>query len=206
MVKAAGGVFLGEPRTKESAEAREVTKSMRVSMYFLFVLSLVMVILAPCIVRFTGGETAAGLAKLTAKLSVFSVICTVFLFVMLLLQNLFCKGGKRVSPTWDCGYARPDARMEYTATAFTQPLADFFAPVLKRAKKIRKPEKIFAEEASYEEKNDDAGLEYIWKKLAQVGSFLAGKIHFLQSGNLHGYIFMVLLVLGGMLVYAMLKK
>ena len=28
--------------------------------------------------------------------------------------------------TWDCGYARPTARMQYTASSFAQPLTDLF--------------------------------------------------------------------------------
>ena len=206
MAKTIGGVFLGEPRTKEAAEAKEVTNVMKGSMYFLFILSLVTTGLIPFVFRMLSNPFAENLYRITLRLALFSLLTTLFIFVLLLLQNLFCKGGKRVSPTWDCGYARPDARMQYTPTAFTQPLVTLFAPVLKVVKHLVPPSGIFGKSASYEEKVKDPGMEYFWLALSSVCRKIADKIHFLQSGNLHIYIFIVLLFLAGMLFFAMLKK
>lgn len=206
MAKAVGGAFLGEPRTKEAAEAKEVTGGMKCGMYFLFILSLVTIFLIPLAFKLTGNPFAQDLYKVTLRLAFLSFFATFFIFLLLLLQNLFCKGGKRKSPTWDCGYAKPDARMQYTATAFTQPLVVLFAPVLKVAVKLVSPAGIFSKKASYEEKVKDPGMEYFWLFLSSVSKKIAEKIHLLQSGNLHAYIFIVLLFLSGMLFFAMLKK
>lgn len=205
MTKAAG-IFTGEPRTKEAAEAKEVTKMMRVSMYLLFTFSLLMVIVPPVVILNLGISTLNPLAGLTFILALISIFSTLLIFLILFLRRLFCRGGKRISPTWDCGYAKPDARMEYTATAFTQPLADYFEGILKPEKKMEKVSGIFPVKGKLETTPRDLGMEYFWKKITGWGIFLSEKVRVLQSGNLHAYIFMILLVLAGMLIYAMLDK
>lgn len=36
----------------------------------------------------------------------------------------------RVAVTWDCGYARPDARMQYTGASLAEPIRGIFATLL----------------------------------------------------------------------------
>ncbi len=53
-----------------------------------------------------------------------------------------CPGGKFVLPvgTWGCGYARPDARMQYTATSFALPLIRGFGSLLWPAFRLDTPQ------------------------------------------------------------------
>ena len=204
--KAVGGVFLGEPRSKESAEATEVTFMMRFSMYMLFVFSIVMIFAAPFAVKLFGKGVDPKLVMIMTKVSAVSLCCMLLTVLLLLLQKVFCRGGERKSPTWDCGYARPDARMEYTATAFSQPLADLFDGILRIRKSLKKPEGIFPEKAQYSEETEDGGMKGFWKPVASFIIRIAEKCHSLQSGNLHSYIFIIILALSAMLLYAMLKK
>ncbi|HOW68194.1 MAG TPA: hypothetical protein PK256_23175, partial [Verrucomicrobiota bacterium] len=50
--------------------------------------------------------------------------------------------------TWDCGYARPTARMQYTASSFVQPLTDLFHPLLRARAQLERPEGLFPRRAA----------------------------------------------------------
>lgn len=204
MAKAVGAVFLGEPRSRAAADATEVTFAMTVTQFALFILSLAMVGATPFILKALGAD--AGLTMLMFKLSWVSLGVTL-LFMLLLFVQMCCGKSRRVrySCTWDCGYARPDARMEYTGTAFTQPLSDLFDPVLKIKKQLTKPEKVFPEKASLTESVDDCGIKKFWRPLTGMLIKSADKIHYLQSGSLHFYVLVILLTVSGMLAYALIK-
>ena len=55
-------------------------------------------------------------------------------WVFLLLRNKLGRPDlTRRAVTWDCGYAKPTARMQYTASSFAQPIVNFFKPLLSPA-------------------------------------------------------------------------
>jgi len=43
----------------------------------------------------------------------------------------FRRGKRESSGTWDCGYAKPDARMQYTASSFARTIVGYFAWILR---------------------------------------------------------------------------
>ena len=49
---------------------------------------------------------------------------------MLVRRGLLAGRRVETSVTWDCGYAQPTPRMQYTASSFAQPLMDLFRPLL----------------------------------------------------------------------------
>ena len=176
---------------------------MTVTQFALFVLSLAMVGAIPFIIDAMFPRSA--LTAVMFKISGISLGVTMLLMVLLFVQQFCSSRGVRRSCTWDCGYARPDARMEYTGTAFTQPLSDLFNPVLKVKKQLVKPENIFPEKASLQENVSDRGVQNFWQPLTALLIKSADKIHYLQSGSLHFYILLILLAVGGMVMYAMIK-
>ena len=178
---------------------------MNAAVIALFCLSAAAAVLSPWIILAAGGGDCTGPAWIAARAV---AICVVFILLFALLAvfvKFSGKRGVRRSPTWDCGYAKPDARMEYTGTAFTQPLADFFSPVLRTEKRLKKPDGIFPREAELETEAEDGGIRSFWKPLSGMLIRTAERCHNLQSGNLHFYIVLILLTTGGMLVYAMMK-
>ncbi len=106
-------------------------------------------------------------------------------------------------PTWDCGYAKPTAKMEYTGTAFTQPLVDFFASVLHPLRLLNKPDSLFPASSSVEMTVEDAGIRFLWGPLFGRFSTTAKKMHAMQSGHLHSYILAMVAAVVAMLVWAM---
>jgi hydrogenase-4 component B len=106
----------------------------------------------------------------------------------------------RAAGTWDCGYAVPTARMEYTGTAFTQPLTDLFGVFLRPLKKLRLPKGFFPVDAALETEVPDGGERTLWRPLFCGFAKVAEKLHFLQSGYLHFYLLVVVITLLVMLL------
>lgn len=210
--KAVGAVFLGEPRSKEAAAAHEVTVPMKWAAGGLLALSLLLVAAAPLVIesglpeRFGGGESAAmsECVGVLRRIGGFSGTLTLLTAGLLALRFRLLPRGRhsRVAPTWDCGYHSPSARMEYTGTAFSQPLTDFFAGVLRPRIAIQKPDGDFPETASFEERVEDGGMRFLWQPVCRILSEAAQKIHVLQSGSLHWYILVMVLTLLAMLLWA----
>ena len=92
----------------------------------------------------------------------------------------------------------------YTGTAFTQPLTDFFAGVLRPRVAEEKPEGDFPRKSSFEEWIEDGGVRFLWQPVFRALAYLAHRIHVLQSGYLHLYILAMVLTLLAMLLWAFL--
>ena len=209
--KAVGAVFLGEPRSAEAANAEEVPRSMILPIAALFALSVVFLAVAPlvldrvmpAILKEFGiviGCEYAVLSTILANVSYFSLIFCM-LSVFLLFVRFRCLGKTvRSAGTWDCGYAVPTARMEYTGTAFTQPLTDLFGFFLRPLKKLSLPKGFFPVDAALETEVPDGGERTLWQPLFSGFAKVAEKLHFLQSGYLHFYLLVVVITLLVMLV------
>ena len=144
----------------------------------------------------------AALLKI-AILSVVLILLSGFLF-LIRCNVLPGKNDVKRSCTWDCGYIAPTARMEYTGSAFVQPITDFCRYLLKPWKKIQHPSGLFAREASYESETPDPGLERFWSKLFFWIAKISEQIHFLQSGYLHLYILIATAALIAMLIWGIM--
>ena len=94
--------------------------------------------------------------------------------------------------------------MEYTGSAFIQPLVLFCGRLTGAKRRITHPEGNFPGKSSFEEESSDPGLEFFWEKLFRFFFRLAGKLHFLQSGYLHFYILIMTAALVLMLVWGFL--
>lgn len=129
--KAFGMVFLGEPRSDAAASVHEAPRSMRGPMGLL-VLACAALGLAPGLVASILDRTVATLGVSAAPLATLARFSTLsflglglLLLALLLLLWLRPKRTVEVS-TWDCGYAEPTARMQYTASSFAAaPVAGF---------------------------------------------------------------------------------
>jgi len=104
--------------------------------------------------------------------------------------------------TWDCGYALPTARMQYTGTAFTQPLTDFFNLTKGKNRTIQPPEGYFPTSASVDIDVTDPADHYLWRPINLITSRIADRTRRIQSGCLHIYILMAVIALLAMLIFA----
>ena len=194
--KALSGVFQGEPRTEYAINAHREEKSMVCALFILMIPALLMPFIAPYIPYFAQNETVGAILK---KNALFTLVFGSFTTLLIILH--YMKGcAKRTTGTWDCGYAKPSARMEYTPSAFIQPVADLFNGFLKQKKHIQHPDGFFPEKASIDVENDDFSDRTLWRPLFIFFGNIAEKVHRFQSGYLHLYILVMAAALIIMLI------
>ena len=208
--KAIGAVFCGGARSREASEAEEVPASMNFPIVLLWVLSVVLMVAFPFLLLNLGcgffPEYALLIAEVSTMLSLvvrWSIAVSALVLIIFAVRLVMIRrSGERVSGTWDCGYACPDNRMEYTATSFGQNPVDFFRWILCPKRRIEAPQGVFPEHAELEEEISDGGIAGFWQPVFKAVSGAADRIHRLQSGNLHFYLLVMVLTIIGMLIWA----
>jgi hypothetical protein len=74
------------------------------------------------------------------------------------LRPALRRGGARVV-TWDCGYFRPTARMQYTASSFADGVVGFLRGVLLPRVDVERPRGVFPSHAGYHGEVADVVLD-----------------------------------------------
>jgi formate hydrogenlyase subunit 3/multisubunit Na+/H+ antiporter MnhD subunit len=204
--KAIGGTFLGEPRSQAAADAVETPRRMWMAQLFLTCLSVAMV---PGTVLFVHKMTGGFATGILAAAAVMGAAFAAIAGLLLLVRRFVCPRGaeKPRLPVWDCGYDRPTARMAYTATAFTQPLADLFRPLLRTRRHVVpfKGDPASPSDAAIAAETDDLALGGLWRPLFTKTARLFQRAHLLQNGSLHLYILIILMAVLALLVFALVS-
>jgi hydrogenase-4 component B len=141
-VKVYGAVFLGMPRTS-AVQAHESPWTMRAPMVILAAgcaaIGLAPVLLIPILDTviagwIPGSSPLPGLHTLVPLNTISVMSVSLVALIAVLAMGLGVYKYKRVSPgvgTWDCGYARPTSRIQYTASSFAQMIVRIFRWVLR---------------------------------------------------------------------------
>jgi len=198
--KAIGATFLGEPRSETAARAVETPKRMWLAQLGLLTLSAGMVIALTIVTPRLTGSVAVSVA------GVIGLALAGLTGALLGMRRWLCPRGaaQPACPTWDCGYHAPTARMAYTATAFTQPLADLFAPIL-HARRHLIPftgHPATPSDAALVTETDDRALEGFWRPIFTTFARLFQRAHLLQNGSLHLYILLVIIAVTTLLIFS----
>jgi hypothetical protein len=127
---------------------------------------------------------------------------------LLLLAGLIAAVRRRLlagrtaeAATWDCGYAAPSPRMQYTATSFAEPLTELFGAVLHARRRLALPQGLFPRAALLETDTPDRCTEQGYAPLfAAIASGL-GALRWLQHGRVQLYVLYVALTLVVLLVW-----
>src|SRR5690606_2446670 len=82
----------------------------------------------------------AGLPGITAAFAGLWVLVAALAFAR---KRLLAGRPVGESGTWDCGYAAPTARMQYTASSFAQPLTDMVHFMLRTRRALTPPRGLF---------------------------------------------------------------
>lgn len=201
--KAIGATFLGEPRSDAAAKAVETPKRMWFAQLALFALSLAMIPGTIYLAQLHSCYDAASILISVAALGFEFALLAVAL--VMIRRGVLPRGGQKpVCPTWDCGYHAPTARMAYTGTAFTQPLTDLFAFLLKPRKHLIpfKGHPAAPTDAALATETDDRALAGFWRPLFTFCARVFQRAHLLQNGSLHLYILLILLTVVILLIAA----
>lgn len=217
--KALGVVFLGEPRTEAARQAHAAGMWMRLPMLalaalcFLIALGAVPIVatLVPVVSSISAlprGGIAAQFAEAANPLvSVVGVTAAVLIAgVVLSAVRKALLGAREVgaSPTWDCGFAQPTVRMQYTASSFAQPLTDFFAPFLRTHKELVPPRGLFPTHASLHTQTPDVSMERFYIPVFRyIGRTLA-KLSWIQHGRVNLYVLYIAATIVVLLVWYVL--
>lgn len=200
-IKAFGGIFLGEGRTDAVQEAHDPSRNLIVPMTILaagcLALGLMPWLAAPMlddVAALWSGQGLRGLQPILALaplgwISMMGLVliaagAMIAIFVMTLL------GRKSVarSLTWDCGYARPTPRMQYTGSSFAQTLVGLLAWALWPKTRPPKLSGIFPRYESFSSEVPDAVLERLILPFFRFSGRTLHGLRLLQQGRIQIYI------------------
>jgi hydrogenase-4 component B len=210
-VKAGSVVFLGAPRTKIAAKAHECGWWMRAPMLVMagvcLAIGLAPALFWPMVSRVVAAWSPAwsadplsaplaGLGKVHAGLAFLSAAGGVWLW------RKAKANGLRRGLTWDCGYAAPAARMQYSSGSFAAIAAEWFGWILRPLRKLRRPRGQFPASAVLLVRIPETVLEMVIAPLGGGIMRISTAVRRLQHGRLQSYILYVLagLVALGVLV------
>jgi len=212
-VKVCGVVFLGLPRTEMAARVHECGWRMRLPMLAIGTacgaIGLAPVLFWPALARGAGAWqpdlASPVLAAPLATLGAFHVALAglVALAAGLLWRQVRRNGVSRAA-TWDCGYAAPTARMQYTAGSFAGIIAGWFAWILRPVRHAHLPAGIFPARADFTEHTPETVLEKVIAPVAALALRVSTAARHLQDGRVQSYIFYLLLGLTALALLAVL--
>ena len=121
---------------------------------------------------------------------------------ILLVRRLIAHGKAEASgPTWDCGYARPTARMQYTGTSFAQPLVDLFRFALRPRVKRPEPHGPLPGGTGFETDTPDIVLDGAVLPVFEAANRVLPRVHAFQRGQTHLYVLYVLVITALLFVF-----
>ncbi|MBK9373556.1 MAG: hydrogenase [Holophagales bacterium] len=220
-VKLFGIVFLGSPRSEKAEHAHEPGLAMRVPILALAAACLLAGLSSPFLCPGLDAATSAWAAKALSPVPALATVAPVatvaawgaaFLGLLALTAAVagFLIRRRTVSrgPTWDCGYARPTARMQYTGSSFGDWIAARLTPrVAATLLEERLPEGIFprgARVSAAAPARDPVLLRFL-EPFARRWARRFYDLHALQEGRLTIYLVYVLGTLIALLAWSVLR-
>jgi hydrogenase-4 component B len=205
-VKVYGAVFLGNPRTAAATHAREAPFTMRAPMVVLAA-CCALIGLAPAlacrsldlVIAGWGPDEAApavNLATLAPLGAVSSLSAALVAGIALLMAAMALRARTSSSAvTWDCGYASPTGRMQYTASSFAQTLVAMFGWVLRPRVHLPRLAGPFPKPAQMHSHVDDVVLDRMLRPSGLAVERWFNWFHRFQQGLTQQYVLYILVTL-----------
>lgn len=199
--KAFGAVFLGTPRSPASAGAQEAPLGMRLPMGILagacLLIGVFPMALAPALDRAVAafGPGLPGISGLAGLPMLTALALTLVALALLLGRWLGRRPAPGNLPTWDCGYAQPVPRAQYTASSFADGLVTGARWVLFPKILAARVRGLFPKSAHYESHVPDPVLDRALDPAFRLGFRGFTALHVFQTGQLAIYLLYVLLTL-----------
>jgi NADH:ubiquinone oxidoreductase subunit 5 (subunit L)/multisubunit Na+/H+ antiporter MnhA subunit len=210
-------VFLGEPRSPDASNAHEAGAAMRWPMIVLAALCVLIgltapmwpILLQPAVATIVpeylkdAAATSAGQAiapLMGVMFGSYVLLALITLFVLVRRRLLI---GRRVEQTvtWDCGYAAPTPRMQYTASSFALWFVEAFRWILRTERRRSLPQGYFPDAAFMTTETPDGFRELVFRPVfAQIRWALAA-LRWIQHGRLQLYILYIAVTLVALLIW-----
>jgi hydrogenase-4 component B len=215
--KAFGCIFLGEPRGEEAKHAREVGPAMRIPILMLAAACILVALTAPLWPMVLRSSVASidpaffgELPELINSRAVLplAVVCAASWALLGIVGILFYVRKKLLSErnvaqaaTWDCGYAAPSARMQYTASSYASPLVILFRMILRPRTRLHAPQGLFPRQASFHSETPDVFRDYLYRPIFFGVAWAASKLRWLQHGRIQLYVLYIALTILVLLIW-----
>lgn len=213
--KAFGIVFLGEARSDHATHAMECGWAMRLPMAVLAAGCVLGGLLGPVAVHgiskaaaqlcTSPGAEEAALTRAVGPLRWVMFVSAAFLLLaaaVAYLRHLLLNGRSvRTSVTWDCGYAAPAPRMQYTSSGFAQPIVTLFRFVLRTHREQTAVAGYFPGQAGLSTHTNDPAQEEVYEPAFEGAGRLLAKLRWLQSGHMQLYVLYIAVTLLVLLVW-----
>jgi hydrogenase-4 component B len=207
-LKASAVVFLGAPRTRAALDAAECGPWMRIAMATLAGLSTLLALapagagrLLPHPLQAWASASSGGGAELPAPLGALGIInAALFAALGLATAWLWRRAGAEAAPrtpTWDCGYSAPTARMQYTSGSFSALATEWFRPVLGSPWRIRRPRGPFPKAADVMPRVSEPVLDRVVEPASRLVMAASAWMRMRQHGRLQAYILYLVAALSG---------
>jgi hydrogenase-4 component B len=207
--KVCGVVFLGAARSKAAVHAHESGPAMRGAMALLgaacVAIGLAPVMFWPAVVRavdvwnpvWSGADTPVALASLG---KVHFALALLALGAAVWLWRRVQRGSFARAVTWDCGYAAPSARMQYTAASFAGIITEWFAWILRPVRHEHRLEAALPDHAEFCEHTPETVLEHVVEPAGGLVMRVSTAARRLQHGRIQAYLLYVLIGLAALAI------
>lgn len=195
-VKAFGTVFLGAPRSTAAADASEVPVTMRAAMVPLVLgcaaIGLVPALFGPLLGRAVLAAaprltTAATLTALLQPIQTSALVIAV-IAIAAVLTLLAMTRRAATALTWDCGYAAPTARMQYTASSTARGVVGLFGWAMRPVIHAPSPFTLFPSAAAFESHVPDTVLDRALLPTLRGARWVLGFARYFQHGRMQLYL------------------
>jgi formate hydrogenlyase subunit 3/multisubunit Na+/H+ antiporter MnhD subunit len=229
-VKAFGITFLAIPRSAAAEHAHEAPLSMRVGMGMLAAacagLGLAAVVILPALAGALAGPAGlpapaagfgsglslsmpGGFARMSPILVALGLLLTIAA-AWLGVRIRAARRPLRVSATWGCGRVVQTPRMEYTSTAFAEPLRRVFAELYRPTQDLSidfHPEsKYFVQSIEYRSEIVPWFERYLYAPLVARIRRWGIQARAIQSGSAHAYLTYLVIALVGLLALLLVRQ
>jgi hydrogenase-4 component B len=220
--RAFGIVFLGEPRSEHPKNAHESGKSILFPIILLAGGCFAVGLLGFGIIRALSSALAGIIQPIAnnkfdpvdiraeilfvadslrsftyGALAILGLIALIALLRKRLLSGrIICHAG-----TWDCGYIKPTARMQYTASSFAQPIIDLFNVFQHGRKRFKPPRGYFPATSFFETKTLDTSQEGVYRPIFETVGRMLSKLKVMQHGRIQLYVLYIVLTLIALLFW-----
>jgi hydrogenase-4 component B len=217
-VRAFGAAFLGRPRSPSAEGAREVPASMAVPMLGLcataaglgLLAPLVLTLAVPAASMLARPAPSADGAIAAVQGSVEGIVQALTALLLLAaglggLRRIFeSRAPRATGPTWDCGYAAPTPRMQYTASSFSVPASRFLHRLAPRRIVTPSFAGLFPRPSALTDEAPDAMLQRGYEVVGAGMRRALGGVLRLQNGRIQAYVLYVVAALVAVLFWGLL--
>jgi hydrogenase-4 component B len=203
-----GIAFLGRARSLEAKHAVEVATPMQAAMGILAGLCVLIGIMPGLVLRPLGvlaqeilhvPELPEAALSISRTLPLVAASVAVLMILVAILRRV-----KRVTPTWACGLAGLDSRMQYSSTAFSKPLRKAFTKVYRPERTVEvlyEEQPYFPKAISYRAGRTTSFEKSLYRPAVDAIIAMSNRLRRLQTGNIQVYLLYIFLALIALLFF-----